>query len=112
MKMKLLLIFLNKETCYYYFTFSGQSILERLMKLELYKKGRNNMYDPRYITKLRRNYRSHPAIIRVSNELYYDNDLIACSKQKCFSPKEFPKNFPIIFHSINGKEQKEKNSTR
>ncbi|KAJ8676510.1 hypothetical protein QAD02_012297 [Eretmocerus hayati] len=89
----------------------GQSILERLMKMEPYVKCNNNEYDSRYITKLLQNYRSHPAIIRVSNELFYENELIA-SKKETLSIKEFPKDFPVIFHSVmDGKEERQSNSS-
>ncbi|XP_031783598.1 putative helicase mov-10-B.1 [Nasonia vitripennis] len=89
----------------------GQSLLERLMKLEPYVKHNNNDYDSRYITKLLRNYRSHPAIIRVSNELYYENELVACSDQRPFVGQDFDTEFPVIFHGVHGFEQKENNST-
>lgn len=82
------------------------------MKLEPYIKHNNNEYDSYYITKLLRNYRSHPAIIRVSNELYYENELVACSDERPFVNEDFPSEFPVIFHGVNGHEQKEKNSMR
>lgn len=82
------------------------------MKTELYEKINNNEYDSDYITKLVRNYRSHPAIIRVSNELYYDNELIACSNKESFVNDDFKSEFPIVFHAVNGEEQKDKTGTR
>ncbi|XP_058807138.1 putative helicase MOV-10 isoform X2 [Phymastichus coffea] len=89
----------------------GQSILERLMKLELYKKSNDNNYNFRYITKLLRNYRSHPIIIHVPNELYYDNELLACNDKCTFASNKFPVGFPVIFHAVYGQELRENNST-
>lgn len=55
---------------------SGNSMLDRLMKTHLYKKNSStNCYDARIVTKLLYNYRSHPSILKLSNELFYDNDL-------------------------------------
>ena len=33
------------------------------------------IYDSRVLTKLIRNYRSHPAILKLPNEMFYDNEL-------------------------------------
>ena len=91
---------------------SGQSILERLMKLDLYSKNSKSKYDRNYITKLLRNYRSHAAIIRTSNELFYDNELIASNKVCSLTIPNFPQEFPVLFHGVNGNEKKEEKSTR
>lgn len=82
------------------------------MKRELYEKLNNNAYNSDYITKLVRNYRSHPAIIRTSNELYYDNELIACGKVQSYVNKDFKSEFPIVFHAVNGEEKKDDSGTR
>ena len=77
------------------------------MKREPYRKDPEKGYDPRYITKLIRNYRSHPAIIQVSNALFYENELIACADV------EIPiDGVPIVFHGVVGKEKKIANSKR
>lgn len=53
----------------------GYSLLERLLAYNsLYKKGPNG-YDLQFITKLLRNYRSHPTILDMPNQLYYDGEL-------------------------------------
>ena len=85
------------------------------MKLKPYDKNFYfglNHYQNYYITKLLRNYRSHPNIIQISNELYYDNELIACNRIDSFIHDHFVEKFPIIFHGVNGIEEKEENSTR
>ncbi|KAM5125970.1 helicase MOV-10-like [Callospermophilus lateralis] len=57
----------------------GYSLLERLLTYNvLYKKGPDG-YDPQFITKLLRNYRSHPTILDIPNQLYYDGELQACA---------------------------------
>ena len=73
-------------------------------------------YDPRYITKLVENYRSHPRIIEIPNERFYDNDLIASADKAmreslCEWPELPQKNqFPIMFEGIAGKEAREGDS--
>lgn len=52
------------------------SLLERLMKHNsLYKKQEDSGYNNDYLTKLVQNFRSHPAILKLSNQLFYDNEL-------------------------------------
>lgn len=54
------------------------SMLERLMATDPYKKNLvNGEYDKRYIMQLIRNYRSHPVILHVPNELFYESTLTA-----------------------------------
>ncbi|XP_014214561.1 putative helicase mov-10-B.1 [Copidosoma floridanum] len=90
----------------------GRSLLERLMDCEPYRKNENNDYNPSFITKLVRNYRSHPDIIRVSNTLFYDDELRSCGNNDTVKRSEnwyhlARKGFPIIFHGVEGVEQKE-----
>ncbi|NXU36060.1 SDE3 helicase, partial [Drymodes brunneopygia] len=95
----------------------GTSLLERLMlQNPLYKKSSGG-YDPQFITKLLWNYRSHEAILRVPNELFYDNELKVCKSdgldiRNLFCTwKELPKKgFPIIFHGVCGEDQREARS--
>uniref|UniRef100_A0A671LVB9 RNA helicase n=1 Tax=Sinocyclocheilus anshuiensis TaxID=1608454 RepID=A0A671LVB9_9TELE len=93
----------------------GLSLLERLMtQNELYQKGTTG-YDNRYVTKLLRNYRSHPSILKIPNEMFYDGELVACademiSHQYC-KWEHLPKSeFPVIFHGVIGKDERESNS--
>lgn len=83
----------------------GKSLLERLMECEPYQKS-NDKYNSRYITKLVRNFRSHPAILYTSNKLFYE-DLIPFAKpRKITSNWEVlsQRTFPIIFLVVEGEE--------
>jgi len=100
-----------------------QSLLERLCKRSPYQRTVENgddenstqLYDVRVMTKLVRNYRSHPAILELPNARFYDGDLIARSDRLTshtlcnweYLPK---KNFPLIFHGVQGKDEREGNS--
>lgn len=52
-------------------------MLERLMYLPMYQRDPiAGQYDGTVITKLVQNYRSHPAIFKFSNEIFYDNEIV------------------------------------
>ncbi|NXH52071.1 SDE3 helicase, partial [Rhabdornis inornatus] len=95
----------------------GTSLLERLMLHNpLYKKSSGG-YNPQFITKLLWNYRSHEAILRIPNELFYDNELKVCKRDGLdirnlyCTWEELPKKgFPIIFHGVCGEDQREAKS--
>lgn len=92
----------------------GVSMLERLMtKCTIYKK-HDGVYDNRVLTKLLNNYRSHPAIIALSNEEFYENELISQGNEfsnLALGHDVLPnKKFPLIFHSVLGTDQRESNS--
>ena len=44
-----------------------------------YQPNAQNKYDPNYVTKLVRSFRSHPDILKIPNELFYNNELVACA---------------------------------
>ena len=47
-----------------------------MCRSEIYKrKEEEPHYDNRVLTKLLRNYRSHPAILKLPNRMFYDNEL-------------------------------------
>jgi helicase MOV-10 len=78
----------------------------------LRRPGKKCPYDPRLITKLVDNYRSHPAILDLPNKLFYDGELKACAneliRESLCRWEELPKkNFPIIFHGVVGQEVRE-----
>lgn len=52
------------------------SFMEHLFNQPCYQRdpGRGN-YDPRFIVQLTNNYRSHPMIISMPNQLFYDGSL-------------------------------------
>ncbi|MEQ2240211.1 hypothetical protein ILYODFUR_012460 [Ilyodon furcidens] len=59
----------------------GVSLLERLMTdFPLYQKN-EGVYDNCFVTKLLRNYRSHPSILKIPNERFYDGELQACADE-------------------------------
>ncbi|XP_027551120.1 helicase MOV-10 isoform X1 [Neopelma chrysocephalum] len=95
----------------------GTSLLERLMLHNpLYQKSSEG-YDPQFVTKLLWNYRSHEAILRIPNELFYDSELKACESDGLdvrnfyCNWEELPKKgFPIIFHGVCGEDQREEKS--
>ncbi|XP_043572295.1 putative helicase MOV-10 isoform X2 [Chiloscyllium plagiosum] len=93
------------------------SFLERLMSGNtLYQKHPSTgCYDKHFVTKLLRNYRSHPSILRIPNELFYDNELKAhadklISHSYCQWQELPKKDFPIIFHGVLGKDEREEKS--
>ncbi|XP_044065668.1 putative helicase mov-10-B.1 [Siniperca chuatsi] len=94
----------------------GVSLLERLMRdINLYKSHETYGFNNRFVTKLLRNYRSHPAILKIPNELFYKGELQPFAhKEKCSSyckweclPK---KGFPLIFHGVAGTDERDANS--
>ncbi|KAK2495352.1 hypothetical protein MC885_007703, partial [Smutsia gigantea] len=93
----------------------GYSLLERLLTYNaLYKKGPGG-YNPQFITKLLRNYRSHPTILDIPNRLYYEGELQACAdevdRERFCRWEGLPQQgFPIIFHGVMGKDEREGNS--
>uniref|UniRef100_A0A1A8HGY1 RNA helicase n=1 Tax=Nothobranchius korthausae TaxID=1143690 RepID=A0A1A8HGY1_9TELE len=93
----------------------GVSLLERLMTTSsLYQKN-EGVYNNCFVTKLLRNYRSHPAILKIPNELFYDGELQACADEYArnfyrwwqYLPKQ---DLPVIFHGVAGEDTRESNS--
>ncbi|XP_072281879.1 helicase MOV-10 [Pyxicephalus adspersus] len=93
----------------------SMSLLERLMNHNpLYGKD-TGAYNAEFVTKLLLNYRSHPDILTVPNELFYDNELqpkadVLVSNAYCNWENLPKKGFPIIFHGVLGKDEREGNS--
>ncbi|XP_076124950.1 putative helicase mov-10-B.1 [Alosa pseudoharengus] len=95
----------------------GLSLLERLMRdCPLYQKSKDvHQYNGRFVTKLLRNYRSHPAILKVPNELFYDNELQVFANKMdreafCNWDHLPKKGFPLVFCGVMGKDEREANS--
>ncbi len=91
-----------------------KSLLERLhQRLE----AENLENNTEIMTKLIRNYRSHPTILKCPNERFYGGDLMASAdpfvnknlEQWEHLPKPKSK-FPIIFHGVQGEDKREGNS--
>ncbi|KAJ8087594.1 hypothetical protein PM082_006427 [Marasmius tenuissimus] len=90
----------------------GASYIERLMGREVYDEVEGYGIS---VVKLTKNYRSHSAILRFPNEQFYRGDLEPCAdpgitdlflnSTHVVSPK-----FPIVFHSVFGKDDREASS--
>ncbi|KAJ3904549.1 P-loop containing nucleoside triphosphate hydrolase protein [Lentinula edodes] len=88
------------------------SYIERLMNRDIYDEvggyGKS-------VVKLVKNFRSHSAILKFPNEKFYRGDLQCCGDPKTInfyinSQHLVKKNFPIVFHSISGKDDREASS--
>ncbi|XP_023326960.1 RNA helicase Mov10l1 [Eurytemora carolleeae] len=96
------------------------SLLERLSLLPVYLPDRERFrdhggYDPLLVTKLVRNYRSHPDILLVPSRLFYENELIPCGAEtkinKFINFNFLPsKGHPVIFHGVKGDNRQEPDS--
>ena len=67
------------------------------------------------VVKLKKNFRSHKAILDFPNEKFYRGDLVSCGdpatinyylKSQCLPSK----NFPVVFHAVYGKDDREASS--
>jgi len=89
-----------------------KSYIERLMA--------SNVYDIHTghglsVIKLTKNFRSHDSILKFPSENFYDGDLEQCGDPKVItsflgSPYLPAKQFPIVFHGISGKDDREVSS--
>ncbi|XP_045165133.2 putative helicase MOV-10 [Mercenaria mercenaria] len=95
------------------------SLLERYMEsCDLYlpsgDEGGHKSYDVRVITKLLNNYRSHPAILKLPNEIFYDNELVPCAgidrEKLCRWEGLQKQGFPLVFHGVVGEDMREERS--
>ncbi|XP_023327482.1 putative helicase MOV-10 isoform X3 [Eurytemora carolleeae] len=94
------------------------SLLERMMENPVYMPGADLQYNSRFITKLVKNFRSHPAILDLPSRLFYSNELVpAADPVLVNSLVEFPGiptrargKFPLIFHGVVGQDQREERS--
>jgi superfamily I DNA and/or RNA helicase len=95
------------------------SILERLLSRPIYLRDMDLFpetggYDSTIVTKLLETYRCHPEIMKIPNELFYHNDLIDRTGPEARSLTSWEHlirpGFPLIFHGVNGENQREGNS--
>ena len=92
------------------------SLLERMMtNVAVYQRDHTGQYNNACITKLLKNFRSHPDLLCVPSQLFYDNELIASADpvvtQSLQHWETLPKpGFPLIFHGVMGKDMREANS--
>ncbi|XP_061629680.1 RNA helicase Mov10l1 isoform X2 [Phyllopteryx taeniolatus] len=92
----------------------GLSLLERLMANSLYGKQEWG-YNPKLVTKLIYNYRSHEALLTLPSKLFYHGELCVKAPKAVVESlsqwKTLPKKgFPLLFHGIRGKEMREGNN--
>ena len=67
------------------------------------------------MVKLTKNFRSHASILKFPNERFYSGDLEECAPATTInaylsSPFLASPNFPIVFHSVAGKDDREASS--
>uniref|UniRef100_H2V0D6 RNA helicase n=1 Tax=Takifugu rubripes TaxID=31033 RepID=H2V0D6_TAKRU len=89
----------------------GVSMLERLMANPLYSR-HDWGYNPRLVTKLVYNYRSHEALLVLPSKLFYRGELCVRAPRAVVDSlcqwKSLPKKgFPLIFHGVRGTEMRE-----
>ncbi|KAF9457919.1 P-loop containing nucleoside triphosphate hydrolase protein [Collybia nuda] len=89
-----------------------KSYIERLMERDIYdiRAGYGKS-----VIKLIKNFRSHEAILKYPNEKFYNGDLEQCGNPSVInsfigSPNLPSKQFPIVFHGISGKDDREASS--
>uniref|UniRef100_A0A1A8QAW5 Mov10l1, Moloney leukemia virus 10-like 1, homolog n=1 Tax=Nothobranchius rachovii TaxID=451742 RepID=A0A1A8QAW5_9TELE len=92
----------------------GVSLLERLMSNPLYSK-HDWGYNPKLVTKLICNYRSHEALLTLPSKLFYLGELCFKASRDVVESlcqwKTLPKKgFPLLFHGIRGTEFREGNN--
>ncbi|XP_019933843.2 RNA helicase Mov10l1 isoform X1 [Paralichthys olivaceus] len=89
----------------------GVSLLERLMSNPLYSR-QDWGYNPKLVTKLIYNYRSHEALLTLPSKLFYQGEL-CCEASRAIVEslcqwKTLPKKgFPLLFHGVRGTEMRE-----
>lgn len=72
-------------------------------------------FDPSVLTMLLKCYRCHPDILRLPNEMFYDNSLQAAAStlvtNNMLNWRGLPKTrFPLVFHGVEGENTREGNS--
>lgn len=62
--------------------FLDTSMLERLMHNPLYQRNpATKKFNEMFVTQLVKNYRSHECILKLSNEMFYENTLEVCASK-------------------------------
>jgi len=97
----------------------SQSLLERLTLHPLYQRSPQfaefGHYNPKLITKLVRNYRSHPALLALPSKLFYDNELVPCASHEMLGRLGeiswlVKPRCPLLFHGVRGDSLQERDS--
>ncbi|XP_045894481.1 RNA helicase Mov10l1 isoform X2 [Micropterus dolomieu] len=92
----------------------GVSLLERLMANPLYSR-QDWGYNPKLVTKLIYNYRSHEALLTLPSKLFYQGELYFKAPRAIVDSlcqwKTLPKKgFPLLLHGVRGTEMREGNN--
>ncbi|KAM8752011.1 RNA helicase Mov10l1 isoform 2-T2 [Acanthopagrus schlegelii] len=92
----------------------GVSLLERLMANPLYSR-HDWGYNPKLVTKLIYNYRSHEALLTLPSKLFYQGELCFKASKDIVESlcqwKTLPKKgFPLLYHGVRGTEMREGNN--
>uniref|UniRef100_A0A3B4VNL2 RNA helicase n=1 Tax=Seriola dumerili TaxID=41447 RepID=A0A3B4VNL2_SERDU len=92
----------------------GVSLLERLMANPLYSR-QDWGYNPKLVTKLIYNYRSHESLLMLPSKLFYQGELCFKAPRAVVDSlcqwKNLPKKgFPLLFHGVRGTEMREGNN--
>ncbi|KAM3962458.1 putative helicase mov-10-B.1 [Aphomia sociella] len=86
----------------------GLSLMERLKKY--YSLYSDEQMNPNYMVMLRDNFRSHPDILQISNDLFYNGQLRSKAAMDNLTfvdiLEEHKKSRAIVFHSVISKEQR------
>jgi len=91
-------------------------LIERLMALPLYsREAVGGGYDGRCITKLVRNFRSHPKLLQLPATLFYNGELQACAPAQVVNSclafsgltEEARGRIPLLFHGVVGEDLRE-----
>ena len=90
-------------------TAMAKSLMQRLCTDDgsPYRAKDDGSYDPRYVHMLTKNYRSHPAILKLSSELFYHGKLEPMVRPSSIPIEGIQENFPVIFHGVKGEELRE-----
>lgn len=86
------------------------------MTKSFYLQRPDKSFNSKYVTQLLDNFRSHPAILHFSNEMFYDSKLRAKAadevKEWAYDWSSLPnKTFPILFHCVTSPSIIEKGET-
>ncbi|KAG0709982.1 putative helicase mov-10-B.1 [Chionoecetes opilio] len=92
-----------------------KSYLERVMGRAMYQAHPATGFNAQVVTKLLNNYRSHKAILKEPNDMFYNSELKVCGDQMLIhsmcSWQHLPRRqFPLVFHAVKGRDEREGNS--
>ncbi|XP_045101743.1 putative helicase mov-10-B.1 isoform X1 [Portunus trituberculatus] len=92
-----------------------KSYLERVMESAPYQPQPGQGFNAQVVTKLLNNYRSHAAILKEPNDIFYNSELKVCGDQMLIRSlcnwEHLPcRQFPLMFHAVKGKDEREGNS--